>query len=250
MGKSFGRVRATPNNLLANSPYQAKWLAIRKKVSDYKAAQVDGREEELPDREGPTGGGIDENGKEDERMAKASIAEASRDSKRNGRYVTSGVDEDSMKIISHFLETFPESISGIGVMTEVESTSGVGRKRELCEIEGLRDSTITEEDEAEPTKKPSKSSLIIDLTRTAVHHHEENMAFNKSNFEYQKASRVEDIARREEKYAQEVEYRERQDRINQERYMTEQRRLSETRQDNKEIQTTFASVLTTLINKL
>ena len=34
MGKNFGRVRATPNNVLASSPYQSKWLAIRKKVSD------------------------------------------------------------------------------------------------------------------------------------------------------------------------------------------------------------------------
>jgi hypothetical protein len=34
MGKKFGRVRPTPNNVLANSPYQYKWLAIRKKVSD------------------------------------------------------------------------------------------------------------------------------------------------------------------------------------------------------------------------
>ena len=62
MGKKFGRVRATPNNLLASSPYQSKWIAIRRKVSDYKAAQVDGREDELPDIEGPTGGGVDENG--------------------------------------------------------------------------------------------------------------------------------------------------------------------------------------------
>lgn len=46
MGKRFGRVRATPNNVLANSPYQSKWMGIRKKVSHYKAAQVDGREEE------------------------------------------------------------------------------------------------------------------------------------------------------------------------------------------------------------
>ena len=38
MGKNFGRVRATPNNVLASSPYQSKWLAIRKKVSDYKAS--------------------------------------------------------------------------------------------------------------------------------------------------------------------------------------------------------------------
>lgn len=58
MGKSFGRIRVTPNNLLANSPYQSKWLAIIKKFSDFKAAQVDGRDDKLPDREGPTGGGL------------------------------------------------------------------------------------------------------------------------------------------------------------------------------------------------
>jgi hypothetical protein len=128
MGNSFGRVRVTPNNLLANSPYQSKCLAIRKKVSDFKAAQVDGREEELPDREGPTGGGLDENGIEDERSVKAAIADASRDSKRDNRYVTTGIGDETMKIINHFIELFPESVSGI---------SGVGRKRESYEIEGL-----------------------------------------------------------------------------------------------------------------
>jgi hypothetical protein len=250
MGNSFGRVRVTPNNLLANSPYQSKWLAIRKKVSDFKAAQVDGREEELPDREGPTGGGLDENGIEDERSVKAAIADASRDSKRDNRYVTTGIDDETMKIINHFIELFPESVSGIGLMSESESTSGVGRKRESCEIEGLRDTLESEDVEGPPAKKVSKSSLIIDLTRTAVQQHEENMAFNKSAFEYQKTTRMEDIARKEEKYVREVEYRDKQDKIEHEKYVTEQRRLSETRQDNKEMQTTFAAILETLMSKL
>jgi hypothetical protein len=112
MGKKFGRVRATANNILA------KWTAIRKKVSDYKAAQVDGREEELPDREGPTGGGFDESGVEDERMVAADAAEVVRESKSNTRYVA-GVDEESMKIIQYFIELFPQSVTGIGLMTEV-----------------------------------------------------------------------------------------------------------------------------------
>ena len=86
MGKSFGRVRTCPKEQLASSPYQLKWLTLRKKVSDYNAAQVDGREEKLPDMEGPTGGGFDENGFEDERMSTAAASEAARDQKRNDRY--------------------------------------------------------------------------------------------------------------------------------------------------------------------
>ena len=123
MGKGFGRVRATPNNVLANSPYQFKWMGIRKKVSDYKAAQVDVREEELPDIEGPTGGGLNEDGVDDDRMIASAAAETAREMKRNSRYVA-GIDEESLKIIQHFMEVFPQSVSGIGLMTESEMNSG------------------------------------------------------------------------------------------------------------------------------
>jgi hypothetical protein len=58
------------------------------------------------------------------------------------------------------------------------------------------------------------------------------------------------IARKEEKHVREVEYRDKQDKIEHEKYFTEQRRLSETRQDNKEMQTTFAAILETLMSKL
>ena len=185
MGKKFGRVRATPNNLLASSPYQSKWLAIRKKVSNYKAAQVDGREDEQPDIEGPTGGGVDENGLDDPRMIAASAVAAVRDSKRNLRYID-GVDEESMKIIKYFMDTFPQSVSGVGLMSENDLTSGAGSKREFCQMDGFRESDVQDnstEGGDGAAKKVSKSSLIIDLTRTAVQHHEENMNFNKSNFE-------------------------------------------------------------------
>ena len=54
MGKDFGKVRLTPSNSLGSSLHKAKWQDIRKKVGDYKAAQPDGREEELSDVERPT----------------------------------------------------------------------------------------------------------------------------------------------------------------------------------------------------
>ena len=57
MGKAFGKVRLTPSNSLGSLPYKAKWQDIRKRVSDFKAAQPDGREDELPDIEGPMGAG-------------------------------------------------------------------------------------------------------------------------------------------------------------------------------------------------
>ena len=250
MGKNFGRVRATPNNVLASSPYQSKWLAIRKKVSDYKAAQVDGREEELPDIEGPTGGGVTESGVPDDRMVAAAAAESARDTKRNTRYAA-GVDEESLKIIQNFMDTFPQSVSGIGLMSESDLNSGAGSKRNFCEIEGLQDTVIKEDSVAgPPAVKVSKSSLIIDLTRTAVLHHEENMAFNSTNFEYQKQSRLDDITRREERDRREIEYRDRRDAIDHQRYNAEQERLAEQRRDNLNVQTTFAGILSNLLSKV
>ena len=102
MGKEFGKVRLTPSNSLGSSQYKAKWQDVRKKVSDYKAAQPDGREEELPDIEGPTGGGCDENGIEDERMEQTEIVEVALDTKRNDRY-TGGIDKDSLSVVEHFM---------------------------------------------------------------------------------------------------------------------------------------------------
>ena len=252
MGKKFGRVRATPNNLLASSPYQSKWIAIRRKVSDYKTAQIDGREDELPDIEGPTGGGVDENGLDDPRMIAASAVAAVRDSKRNLRYID-GVDEESMKIIKYFMDTFPQSVSGVGLMSESDLTSGAGSKREFCQMEGFQESDVQEnstEGGDGAAKKVSKASLIIDLTRTAVQHHEENMTFNKSNFENQKESRLQDIQRREEKDVREVEYREKKDVIEQQRYHAEQTRLAEARQDNINVQITFSNILSSLLKKI
>ena len=251
MGKSFGRIRACPKEQLASSPYQSKWLVLRKKVSDYNAAQVDGREEELPDIEGPTGGGFDENGVEDERMSTAAASEAARDHKRNNRYINGDVDDETLKIIKFFNNSFPESVSGIGLMSESEATTGGDKKRDFCQVIGLDSNALAEDFlGSPPAKKVSKASLIIDLTKTSIKHHEEMMTFNKSNFEYQKEVRMQDIARRESHSKREIEYRDRQDTVNQERYLAEQARLVEARQDAKEMQTTFSGILTNLLGKL
>lgn len=206
MGKRFGRVRATPNNALAISPYQSKWMGIRRKVSDYKAAQVDGREEELPDIEGPAGGGLNEDGVDDDRMIAPAAAETAREMKRNSRYVA-GIDEESLKIIQYFMKVFPQSVSGIGLMTESVMNFGTGSKREFCEIEGLRDTAAKEDvGDGPPGEKVSKSSLIIYLTRTATLHHEESIAFNRVTFEYQKQTRIDDMVKREDRNLREIEY--------------------------------------------
>ena len=250
MGKEYGKVRLTPSNSLGSSPYKAKWQDIRKKVSDYKAAQPDGREEELPDIEGPTGGGCDENGIEDERMERAEKVEVALDMKRNDRY-TGGVDRDSLTVIEHFMKLYPQSISGIGLMSEKDLVTGAGRKRECCDIAGL-ENTVGEGgvSDVPPVKKASKSSLILDLTRTVEVHHEENMNFQRSYFEYEKESRLADIVRHVARDAREVEYRERQDIRDQERYVAEQARLASAQQDTKDINNVFASFLTNIIAKL
>ena len=142
------------------------------KVSDYKAAQLDGREEELPDIEGSTGSDLNEDGVDDDRMIASAAAETAREMKRNSWYVA-GIDEESLKIIQYFMEVFPQSVSGIGLMTESEMNCGTGSKREFCKIKGLRDTAAKEDvGGGPPAKKVSKSSLIIDLTRTAALHHE------------------------------------------------------------------------------
>ena len=94
-----------------------------------------------------------------------------------------------------------------------------------------------------PAKKVSKSSLIIDLTRTAAQHHEESMALNKVTLEYEKQIRIDDMVKREERDLREIEYRDKQDSINNERY-------EESRKYNLNIQNAFANILTNLITKM
>ena len=112
-------------------------------------------------------------------------------------------------------------------MSENDLVSGAGRKRESCEISALVQS-VAEEGmvEAFPVKKVNKASIILDLTRTATAHHVENMEFQRSHFEYQKETRQEDLARLNARDVREVDYRERLDIRDQERYETEQIRLA------------------------
>ena len=130
-GKGFCKVRLRPSNALGSPPYKAKWQDIRKKVGDYKAAQPDGREVELPDVERPTGGGCDENGNEDERMESADKAEIEREKKCNDRYVEV-VDKDTLVVVEHCMKTYSQSVTKIGLMTERELISGVGRPLRNC----------------------------------------------------------------------------------------------------------------------
>ena len=145
----------------------------------------------------------------------------------------------------------PQSITCIGLMTERELVSGVGRKRELCEIAGL-DNTMAEGGVVDVPKvrKPNKASLILDLTRTAVAHHEENMLFQRSHFEFEKESRLSEITRRAASEERRVEYRDRQDERDQERYVAEQSRLASAQQDTKDINNLLAGFLTSIVAKL
>ena len=69
------------------------------------------------------------------------------------------------------------------------------------------------------------------------------MAFNRVTFEYQKQTRIDDMVKREERDLREIEYRDKQDSINNERY-------EESRKDNLNIQITFANILTNLVTKM
>ena len=69
------------------------------------------------------------------------------------------------------------------------------------------------------------------------------MTFNRVTFEYQKQTRIDDMVKREERDLREIEYRDKQDSINNERY-------EESRKDNLNIQNTFANILTNLVTKM
>ena len=69
------------------------------------------------------------------------------------------------------------------------------------------------------------------------------MTFNRVTFEYQKQTRIDDMVKREERDLREIEYRDKQDSINNERY-------EESRKDNLNIQNTFANILTNLVPKM
>ena len=68
--------------------------------------------------EGPTGGGNDEYRVESERSEKAGKVERARNAKHNDRYVANTIDKESMTVISYYLEAYPQSITGVGVMSE------------------------------------------------------------------------------------------------------------------------------------
>lgn len=112
-------------------------------------------------------------------------------------------------------------------MGENDLVSGAGKKRESCEMTGLAQSgTEGNFEEAPPAKKLNKASLILDLTRSATAHHFENMEFQRNHFEYQKEARKEDVARLNARDVREVDYRERLDIRDHERYDAEQTRLA------------------------
>ena len=183
-------------------------------------------------------------------MENAEKVEVAVEMKRNDRY-TGGIDTDSLTVVAHSIKLYPQSISGIGLMSEKDLITGAGRKRESCDMAGL-ENTVGEGGvlEIPPVKKASKASLILDLTRTAEAHHEESMNFQRSHFEYEKESRLADIKRHEARDEREVEYRERQDIRDQERYVAEQARLASAQQDTKDINNVFAGFLTNIIAKL
>ena len=148
------------------------------------------------------------------------------------------------------MDLFPQSVSGIRLTTENDLNTGTGSERDFCDIAGLRNTANKEDSDQGPAaKKLSKSSLILDLTQTAVQHHQENMAFNKILFDYMKESKNDDIARRDEKENRDAEYQDEQDNIKNEHYATKQSRLAENQKINLDFQNALTSILSNLVNK-
>ena len=63
-------------------------------------------------------------------------------------------------------------------MSETEATGGVDGKRGFCNIDGLNNDALADDPTGPPTKKISKSSFIIDLTKTSIQQQEKMMAFS------------------------------------------------------------------------
>ena len=125
--------------------------------------------------------------------------------KRNERFLEK-IDKDSLTVIEFVMKTYPQSITGAGLIRENDLITGAGRKRANCEISGLCNSTVASEVEDAPIpKKVSKSFLILDLTRTVVAHHEESVAFQRTSFDYQKETRKENIERSNDRDVREVD---------------------------------------------
>ena len=60
-----------------------------------------------------------------------------RDVKHNYRFVNADIDEETLKIITFFNESFPESVSGVGLMSEAEATGGGDRERDFLQYRRL-----------------------------------------------------------------------------------------------------------------
>ena len=76
------------------------------------------------------------------------------------------------------------------------------------------------------------------------------MVFQRSHFEFEKESRLSEISRHAAREERRVEYRDRQDERDQERYVAEQTWLVSAQQDTKDINNLLAGSLTSIVAKL
>lgn len=131
MAKEYGTVRYSVSRVVASNPYNSQLAVIKAQVSNVKYISVDGPEETRPEDEAPSGGGTDEYGNFDERMQayesrkeEKNLKKCEQIKKRLGKdYV------NLMKVVEHFNSLFPQSIAGVGILSEGDLMSGSGRKR-------------------------------------------------------------------------------------------------------------------------
>ena len=76
------------------------------------------------------------------------------------------------------------------------------------------------------------------------------MVFQRSHFEFEKESRLADITRHAAREEKRVEYRDRQDERDQERYVAEQTRLASAQRDTNDINNLLAGFVTSIVAKL
>ena len=89
-------------------------------------------------------------------MLSAAVVDKARDAKPNNRFVNAHIDEDTLKIIKFFNESFPESVSGVGLMSVNEATGSGDRKRGSCNIDGLNNDALADDLGAPAAKKSYK----------------------------------------------------------------------------------------------
>lgn len=115
----------------ASSVYKKMFDSIKKAASDLRHfLSEDPREDEELDEDGPTGGGLEEDGQLDERSVAADLKANQKRERIQRRLETGKMSAEVKEIAEYYILIFPNSLTGVGIRSERDLTEGIGRKRD------------------------------------------------------------------------------------------------------------------------